>query len=594
MTMQQFKRHGVQVAMGLSLMAMCGASQGLGLGQGGSAVTMGEGLSFDAPLRLAPGERLDDDCLSADVYFGDDKQPGFKVAVSLSQDWHGAPAIHVATSSRVNEPVVTVYVAAGCLTHVTRKYVVLADPPGLPMPAVSPLAGDGSIATADAPVATHPRKRPGSAEGRSGSGHSGRGLALARHGGARSSALASALRSHLKPPPLSAAARLQIDPVAADALVAPILRMGTTLSMPTDWALDSPAVRARRAAATAYWRALQAVPENWAQDQARLADLERRVVALQSLRDQMASARQASAVAPAASSASPRFARNEDEVQRIRIVGLIGVALFGLVAWGRMRWRDRDAGVDLRQNWWQGWLEGGRAAAADLGKVSREEVLPTTLPSSHGAQALGQLAKAPPIASDVVAERPGQGTTMDELIDLTQQVDLFVVLGQDDAAQALLEDHVQQEVGGSPLPFLLLLALQHRRNQRPGYERTRQAFEARFNGQAPSWAHAAHLQGRSLADMPTIWREVQSARMQAEQEARSLLAQLVCKPPESGADRLGLLAYKDLLSAYNELAQTAAAGRDADITVRAAPGVQTRPAAAHRAQAETGGIALSC
>lgn len=584
MTMKLIKRHWTDVAVGLGLMAMCGTSQGLGLGQGGRPATMGEGLSFDAPLRLAPGERLDDDCLSADVYFGDDKVAGFKVAVTLSQDQQGAPTVHVATSSRVNEPVVTVYVAAGCLSHVTRKYVVLADPPGLPMPVVTPQAGDWAIASADASSSIHPMRRSASTEGPSGTAHRNRGRAFARHGGVHTPASASAGPSRVKPRALSDLARLQIDPVAADALVVPTLRMGTTLSMPSDWAADSPALRARRATAAAYWRALQTVPENWAQDQVRLAELERRVVALQSLRDQMAVARQASAVAPASTAVTPRFSRNEDEVQRIRLVGLIGVALFGLAAYGRMRWRDRDleAGAEVHQNWWQGWQEGAGAPAAPADDVSMTPSL------RHAALPPRQVSSA---ATDVVDDPHRREATVEELIDLTQQVELFVVLGQDDAAQSLLEDHVQRTVGGSPMPFLQLLALHHRRHQRPGYERVRQAFVACFGDPAPSWAHADLLQGPRLADMPTIWRQVQSAWTQPEQ-ARTLLAQLIGLRPEAGADRLGLQAYQDLLGAYNELAQATAERRDAGASVatpRAAQDVPTRPV-----HAEAGGIALSC
>jgi pilus assembly protein FimV len=542
MTVAQFKHRGVHVLAAMALMALCGASQGLGLGQAvGRPVNMGEGLSFEAPLRLAPGEQVDADCLSADVYFGDDKVAGFKVAVSLSQDRQGAPSVHVATASRVNEPVVTVYVVAGCMSHVTRKYVVLADPPGLPMPAEPALAGVPLIAPAivAAPVAARPAKH-----------------------------VAPTRTSRLKATQVTAAARLQIDPVAADALVVPTLRMGTRLSLPSDWQADAPAVHARRAAAAAYWRALQTAPENWAQDQERLAELAQRVVALQSLRDQMASARQASAVAPAASAAAPRFSRNEEEVQRIRAVGLIGVALFGVVAWGRMRWREREASGEAPPNWWQGWQEGGPASAAQLAPV-------LTMPSPDGADTLNAL------EDDALP-----GPTVEVLIDLAQQVELFVVLGQDDAAQALLEDHVRRPVGRSPMPFLMLLALHHRRHQRPGYERTRRAMDARFHGHAPSWADAEQLQGQPLADMPKVWREVQAARAQPDQ-ARALLAQLIGQPPQAGAERLGLLAYQDLMSAYNDPAPATAARIDVGAPVDLAR-------AAHQPQPEPGGIALSC
>jgi hypothetical protein len=130
--MKQIQRHHLNLVVWVGLWGLCGLSHALGLGPVNSRVTMGEGLSLTVPVRLERGEHLSDECVSADVYFGDDKVSAFKVDVSLLQGSQGPYAIQVLSTLAVNEPVVTVQVAAGCLSHVARRYVVMADPLGLP------------------------------------------------------------------------------------------------------------------------------------------------------------------------------------------------------------------------------------------------------------------------------------------------------------------------------------------------------------------------------------------------------------------------------------------------------------------------------
>ena len=65
---------------------------------------------------------------------------------------------------------------------------------------------------------------------------------------------------------------------------------------------------------------------------------------------------------------------------------------------------------------------------------------------------------------------------MEELIDLEQQAEFFVVLGQDEAAIDLLMSHLRGTGGSSPLPYLKLLEIYRRRGDRDAYERIRERF----------------------------------------------------------------------------------------------------------------------
>jgi hypothetical protein len=63
--------------------------------------------------------------------------------------------------------------------------------------------------------------------------------------------------------------------------------------------------------------------------------------------------------------------------------------------------------------------------------------------------------------------------SIEELIDLEQQAEFFIVLGQEEAAIDLLVDHLRSTGGGSPMPYLKLLEIYRRRGDREAYERTR-------------------------------------------------------------------------------------------------------------------------
>jgi hypothetical protein len=102
----------------------------------------------------------------------------------------------------------------------------------------------------------------------------------------------------------------------------------------------------------------------------------------------------------------------------------------------------------------------------------------------------------------------GQDYSIEELLDVEQQAEFFVVLGQDDAAVDLLTSHVMASGGASPLPYLKLLEILRRMGDQAAYERTRKRFNARFNGMAPEWGVDPDV-GRSLEDYPAVVRRLQ-------------------------------------------------------------------------------------
>ena len=102
---------------------------------------------------------------------------------------------------------------------------------------------------------------------------------------------------------------------------------------------------------------------------------------------------------------------------------------------------------------------------------------------------------------------PLRAVSIEELLDLEQQVEFFTVLGQDDAAIGLLVDHLRHTGGTYPLPYLKLMEFYRRKGDEDAYGRIRDRFNGRFNAVAPAWG-AAKGTGRSLDDYPEVLRQI--------------------------------------------------------------------------------------
>ncbi len=417
----------------------------------------------------------------------------------------------------------------------------------------------------------------------------------ARSATARPPSPASPGRARLSPG--AEGGRLELDPVATDALVEPQLKMGTTLSTAEDPESDTPELLARRASAAAYWRALQGTPEQRARDLERVAELEQRLAELQSQMQAMTGA-SAPGLAPslnasAALAAASTPADATADMQRSRTTALIGGGVAVALGLGYVLWRGRRSKGRAQEAWWQEqngetvpppMTEGGALGALDgrdpeSTTVEFVHVPETLMPASTQAAptvsaASGDLpsSREPGAAySSMFAsltppiDEPMRSVTVEELIDLEQQADFFVVLGQDDAAIELLEGYVQHMLTGSPLPMLKLLEIYRRLGRRDDYERTRQAFDARYNAHAPAWDEDLQ-RGHSLSDYPEVVERLQALWTEPNQ-AMVVLEKSLTRPTEGG-DTFDLPAYRELLMLYavaRDLAEPAARGHRVDV-----------------------------
>ena len=141
---------------------------------------------------------------------------------------------------------------------------------------------------------------------------------------------------------------------------------------------------------------------------------------------------------------------------------------------------------------------------------------------------------------------PPRPVSVEELLDLEQQVDFFMVLGQQQSAIDLLLGHVRATGGTSALPYFKLLEIYRQQDDEEAYERTRERFNLRFNAAAPDW-HGDLAAGRQLDAYPDVILRLQlawSSPLRAAAELESLLLRRADLEP------FDLPAFHDVLTLH--------------------------------------------
>lgn len=587
----------------------------LGLGSGPSSVSLGQPLDFRVPVRLQPSEVLEPECVRAEVRVGD----GILLPSTLDVgSAPGAGSIRVLTVQRIDEPIVTVTLTAGCLAPIRRQYVVMADPPGLGLPAqaAAPLAvtesaalGSGSpglSAAAGSPIEEGRAVLRAVAPGASAPASSR--VAAARPPASATTPSAAAARPRAARPateprrrasaPANAAApagrpRLQLDPEVPPAVATTVQPAAIQEALA---AVADAASAARAAAAAASASAL------------RIAELEKAVE--ESRRQALASQsevlrlRTELAKRSAAGSSLPPW-----------LWPMVALLFFAGVAVAWLLWRLR--GMQRTQE--LAWARASALVASELASVqgtgaasvgattvagadgpsttpgagprtapatlavaaggSRGAVVPPRSASapadapSFSLSSLDQLTSIPPaptLAGDPFPEVPTERTiavtgsrtrplppgsvfgdgprdvTIEELIDVDQQAEFFLALGQDQSAIDVLVSHLRSTGGASPLTYLKLLEIYRRVGDQAAYDRTRVRFNQRYNAYAPEWGEDLSA-GRTLEDHADVVRRLQHAwtrPLDAMAELESLLFRKV------DGELFELQAYRDLLFLY--------------------------------------------
>lgn len=566
-----------------ALSAVASEVQALGFGRLNSTAVLGQPLNLPVPLRLDAGERLEPECVQAAVTAGESQWGRDQVRVRLEPGSSPSEWVARITSTlAIEEPVVEITLTVGCERRFSRRFIALADPPGLqPGRQEVPVAAAVPLAAAETPAAAEPLPRFSRAQ--PARAPNGQAAAPATQRSGRSSP--SARRPATGSPAVAGSASRSV--ARADTGARLMLEVGgPRLKLDIEDPVFMPAAPADGAASAAEADVASAVPE--AQ---RLALLEKTLAELQ--RDSQ-SARDATAALRA------RLAEAETGNRALPwVLGLLALAVLVAVwlAWRLRRLHEQAAGLP---HWWAPEQAGSELVADESLVEALEPTAPHRAasqvpqqefalddPADEAADRIGEATSplpaaltldrelaqqrlptrdAAPLPPETPIERTmvmppapftvertpaepqaAREVSVEELLDLEQQADFFIALGQEDAAVDLLMSHLRSTGGLSPLPYTKLLEIYRRQGDREAYERIRARFNRRFNAYAPDW-DAGPLSGRALEDYAEVVQQLQALWTQPLDAMALLEAMLFRK--DSAHELFDLPAYKDVLLLY--------------------------------------------
>ena len=538
----------------------------------GSAV-IGRPLDVNIQVQSGPGEVVSGDCVSAEVFYADVRQPSVKVSVLPTVGSSGAAMVHLRSSTPINEPVVTLEVSATCGSSTRRNYVLLADFPTMAAP-VAPWPAMPGEAPAVLVLPTPLPMDPGTAAvpslaSRAGNAKPATVPAMPRKTSVKPADAATTASVGDKPVvrkvPVRSAGKsvLKLDP--SDFLSDRIdLLDSTSLFAPTDDALRQ---ISQIKALEGDIKTLRAVSAN---NDARMSDL--------TVKLQQAQANQMPSWLVYA------------------FAGLVALVLACLAAvlwlWLQLQRRGQH---DSAQSWWNGAPDTSRdGPATELLVRPAAPVMPTSPVSSA-------LQPSPPVAGRMAVatqapDMPGDridlaadgymaevdidlgfdgpddalhGTfevstagapfelnsirhiSVEPILDIRQQAEFFVSLGQTDRALQILNKQIAESAEPNPLVYLDLITLYHSLGLKTEFRECREAFHRLFNVVIPDFP-VFNLEGRDLVAYPEVLANLVS--LWPRMDALAFLSACIFRNTNAlHTGTFDLAAFRDLLLLHAQI-----------------------------------------
>lgn len=560
------------------------------MGRAKGSVLLGQPLKLTVPIRMESDEGPSALCFEADVFYGDTRQDADRVRVA-SEYLAGSQSanLSVTSLSNVDEPVVTVYVRAGCQAKVSRRFVLLADLATEVLPQPPALAAPLTSSSSAHPTAQRlgPRDRVTVviAEHVKGNERSPDGARQEPPSAAKPAPSAKAgvlRRPHLKLAPLDLSEDRD-----------PLLRVSNTLVMGDSEDLQ------KRAQAAAVWRSLNVTPQEVLSAETRRQSMESDLRSLQSV---TAKNRQL----------LEEFSRRLEGAETGRyanplVLALLAVLLIfslGLVlAWIRLRQKGlasspwwRDIGSHNQSDASVVKAEVANPVLVDKDALARDADAPVTMPPETAVRKLPREATEVDIElhldepRDVAAERrrpsprqdhapdtqtripvPSSGhvdfgnsmtaalrsVNTQEMLDVRQQAEFFMTLGQHEEAIAMLRESIDAGFDANPLVYLDLLKILHTLGRKTEYDDYRSGFNGIFSGQVPAYADF-NQGGRGLDAYPEVCSCIM-AQWPSEASVAYIESCLIHDGNNGAAQCFDLEAFRDLLMLHGVVRRIASA-----------------------------------
>lgn len=526
----------------------------LTLGRARGAAVLGQPFEVSVPLQYGADDDIAASCFNAVVYYGDSMQGGGRVSLAVESGKQANNAtIRISSSSSVNEPMVQVELTSRCGANSVRRFTFLSDIAAetlgtveSPAPVTAQAAGSAAVVPAVA--------------------------ASAPAAAASSTAVAGAGTRTQKAKPAS--------PVQKK----PRLKLSVA-----EGAAGKPAAKPPAPNQTQLVDELQARIDELTQKQAaseadkvRVKALEAELQTLQAatVRNQQTVQQLTAAVAKA----------EEDQSSPTLVYLLIAAVLASVAALAYVVLQRRN-GADMRP-WWSGAGAGANrspapvapaAAKAASGASKQQPVAAVAAPKQQPAP-VKPVAPNPAVDVDIdidgvvpekaaaaapanpVETAPTRGDRRDfmhsgsatlraintrEMLDVRQQAEFFMALGQHDEAIKVLEANIIGSPDSNPLIYLDLLHVLHTLSRRDAFERYRKEFNLIFTGQVPEYADFLG-QGVPLDEYADICEQI--AELWPSDDAMEYIEQCMVRTPEDEPEHgFDLEAFRDLLLLHGVL-----------------------------------------
>lgn len=535
---------------------------------------LGQPLQITVPVQLAADEDASGVCFEADVFYGDARQESTRVTITPERSAAGQPtAVRIQARVPVDEPVVSIYLRSACGVSTSRRYVLLADLVSEISPAVAPSAPAQLTRPSPAQPSAERLSSGTSAAGDAGNVSSAATLTAKPVPAPAAPAKKTTSRTEALQPigktPTAGRPRLKLAPLDLSQDWEPALKSSSELLAPPVEDLQ------KRLAAAALWKTLNLTPEEVLQDAARLQGLEQNVGKLSEQTAQ--NQRQMQTLLA-------RLEKSESERYANPLVYALALALFALA--GGMVWllrRLRNAGDTP---WWRG------QADSHLTSLERETTA-QDMPAVHPPVAAPPLVATPapvkpvpvvdtrkpltdvdidlhldelsppapvvvPTASAPLSSRmmglrdfsPSMSGSLrsintQEVLDVRQQADFFMTLGQYDDAISLLEHNIADHAESNPLVYLDLLKALHTLSRKEAFDRYRDEFNALFTGEVPPYTQFNHT-GQGLEIYPELCAHI--ASVWPSRAALEFIEKCLVRDRNAAAEvRFDLEAFRELL-----------------------------------------------
>ena len=575
--------------LGAALVCVATTSAALSLGRVRGAVLLGQPLSLTVAVQADSTDPAVDLCFDADVFYGDSRQDAGQITVAPIRLESGAlSAVRVSVAVPVDEPIVTMYLRSGCSQKTSRKYVLLSDlasdlAPLLPSESVMrptrelrpPVLFEPSGA---ASVALAPPD--------SGKFNIGKSTQASKRSAVEVVKPEADRPSVVLKPSTPSKSRLKLSNLDYVESKDPNLKLSNALtSVPSEDAVT-------RDAAVALWRSLNTSPQDWMQVEAQQKALSDDLKSLRdiSLKNQQQWQEMSSRLQQAESA---RYA-NPLVYALCALLLMTGLTLTALT----LKFR----GSGNVSPWWrsdsQGSADGdvgvvANAPHVDSGvllspveqqdtvgdiavSVSKAEIPTSALdfsnsgldidldldnPAPAGLQTRQPVRRKETIAAISAIPAVGfPGVQQDlshslsaslhainthEMLDVRQQADFFMTLGQHEEAIALLEGSIRENAASNPLVFLDLLKVLHTLSRKPAFDYYRTEFNEIFTGRVQAYATFGQP-GNSLDAYPQICGEI--SELWCTEAAVVFLEQCMVRSTVDAPEmHFDLEAFRDLL-----------------------------------------------